>query len=557
MLGARLFLPKNGLPICAAAVVLLAYGAWVLFGPIERGHDTYLTFFRVGTWVNALAAGDPFSTWTPMDAHGFGSPMPFFYHKLFNLVAASIALVTGDVVMGVRLGLLFFSAVMFFGMCACAARVGADRRAQFVVATACLLSPYAIVSMVQRGAAAEYAAMALVPFIIAFVIDMSRGAARAAQALALLAVLALVALAHVIIFVAVVGLLMLYGFGLYMCEPRMGAPLLAVTGVALVAFFALVYVPFDFWAGYFSPTQARLNGLPANNTVPLLSVFSIWPRSWFAWPVPVLLIGLAVQLRHRRDPRALLVLLAGAMAFALLLLMTRPAAPLWRLSGQLDFVQFPWRLLSIATPLMFVAFAGMLEQLSPLPKARLQIAMLAIATLHVSLMLFSLNWHIGPVSIDALRDSAAAVGPGPDAGGEYFPARYRQRLADTPDILRVRAGSILPEQRPLLESAGGCEAVAAPGRQPFRELRVAVVCGSAGWVRINQFLTPFLDVSAVEASGLTSAPVPGNPFMKFSLPAGHWTLDVRERSYLELVALAWRARLSHLRTAAPSPVETS
>jgi hypothetical protein len=77
----------------------------------------------------------------------------------------------------------------------------------------------------------------------------------------------------------------------------------------------------------------------------------------------------------------------------------------------------------------------------------------------------------------------------------------------------------------------------------FDKLRVSGVCAHPGRVRINQFSTPFLDSFATNEEGIVVKPIASTLAIEFALPAGHWTIMVRQRSYIELVKMAWRAKL--------------
>lgn len=526
------------------AILIFACGAGILLGPIVNGHDTYISFSHVEIWVNALRAGDLASTWTPVDANGFGSPVPFFYHKLFNLVAAALTLVTGDIVTGVRLAALFFAALMLYGTCACAARLGADRRSQLVIGIACVLSPYAVVCLIARGAVAEYSAMALIPLGIALTLDLFNAQRSNRRAIELFVLLIFLALAHLVIFLAAAGMLILLALYLLVRAPARGIRLLAASGGALLLFVILIYAPFTVWGAFFCPAQAQLHGLPADNAVSLLRIFSPNPGSWFAWPIPVLLIGLAIQFRHQQGRRSTIVIILGLAAFLVTLCMTRLAAPLWRSSELLNFVQFPWRLLSITTPLIFVAFAGMLEQMPAALKRYAQIGLLAITAFNVGGSLLSVKSIYATIPLAELRHDMPSAGPGPDAGGEYFPARYQDQLAASPDILKVKASSVLPARRNLVETTGGCGFKQIAGVSYFRTLQINAICNSDGTLLINQFSTPFLAVTATNTEqGTVVLPVRGGPFIELPLSKGNWSVVVRQRSYLELVKMAWERKL--------------
>jgi hypothetical protein len=544
MSGFRPVVSSPSLVACLAGILVFVCGAGILLGPIVNGHDTYISFSHAEIWVSALKAGDLVSTWTPVDANGFGSPVPFFYHKLFNIVAAALTLASGDIVTGCRLGVLFFAAVMLYGTCICAARLGADRCSQLVIGIACVLSPYGVICLVARGAFAEYSAMALVPLGIALTVDLFVAPKSSRRAFELFLLLVCLALAHLIIFLAADG--MLIGLALYLIvrSPGKGVRLLAASASALLLFVVLIYVPFTVWGAYFCPGQAQIHGLPADNAVSFIRIFSPNPGSWFAWPIPVLLIGLAIQFRHRHGHHSTIAITLGVAAFLMTLCMTQLAAPLWRSSELLNFVQFPWRLLSITTPMIFVAFAGMLEQMPATPKRYAQLGLLAITAFNVAGGLLAVSNIYTTISIAELRHEKPSSGPGPDAGGEYFPARYQEPLAASPDILKVKASSVLPGRRSLVDSTGGCSFRQIAGVSYFGTLQISASCETDGTLEINQFSTPFLAITATNAErGMIAQPIRGEPFIELPLSRGNWTVRVRQRSYMELVKMAWEKKL--------------
>ncbi|MEM5437224.1 6-pyruvoyl-tetrahydropterin synthase-related protein [Paraburkholderia diazotrophica] len=533
-----------------AGILVFAYAVAVLSGPIVAGHDMYLSFSHVETWTTAMRAGDFMSVWTPAHANGFGSPLPFFYHKLFNLVAAALTIATGDIVAGFRLAILLFSGVMFQGVYRCTALLGASRQTRVVTAVACTMSPYALICIVERGAAAEYSAMALVPLCAAYAAELILRRPKPWLGVKLFVVLCLLALAHIVTFAVTAGLLAAFALALLKSSRRRALILLTASAGALMLFVILIYVPFLVWGNYFSPTQARLHGLPADNAVPLIRVLSPNPASWFGWPVLALLAALGFLLRHRKDKRAKAPLVTGLTALALILLTTRMSAPMWRLSAQLDFVQFPWRLLSIATPLIFATFAGTVERLPASLKRHTLFAILGLSVIHAAGMLYWVHGVFTTIPSAELRQSSPSTGPGPDAGGEYFPARYRDALAATPDILATGAASVLPARRAFADSTGGCTLNSPANVAYVQRLQIAVTCTSAGTARINQFDTPFLETWMTsndndKGGAMRVRRIEGGPMIEFALPPGDWTLHVRQRSYLELVGLAWRQKIEY------------
>lgn len=537
------YVPGERLIALVTGCVLAAYVLATLFSPILRGLDTYISFSHLYIWTEALKAGDLLSTWTPVDGNGFGSPVPFFYHKLFNLVGAALALTTGDIVSAYRLAVLVFSAVMFAGVYVCAGRFGAARLSRLVIATAALCAPYALTKLVAGGSVAEYSASALVPFVIALAIDYRTGNAGKWHGVALFALMVLLALAHALIFVAVAGLLMMFAAYQVITSAKGRWSLSIATAATLVLFLVLMYVPFTYWAAYFCPDQARIFGRPADNLLSVATVFWRSPRSAFGWPFFALIACMAVQLRHPKQAAASVAFGLGVLALLLVVLMTRLARPFWLMSDQLDFVQFPWRLLAVATPLCLLGLAGMIERLSPAIRRRVQLGLLVVALVNAGCMLHLFNRDFEPIPDAQLRREVPTTSIiGPDAGGEYYPAAYQAALAKI-KVWQTPTTSVLPAQRPLVDGTG-CTYATVPRPLHYDALRVAVDCRANGNVRINQFATPFLSSIATDEHGRTIAPFADRPFIEFALPAGRWVVEVRTRTYLELVMMAWRAKLS-------------
>jgi hypothetical protein len=526
--------------------VLAIYLAFLWLGPIVRGDDTTNSFMHLDVWSTALRAGNPLPVWASEHANGFGSPMPFFYHKLFNLVGAIFVLLTADTVTGFRCAVFVFSVVQLTGAYQCARRLELGTLSSIAAAAACLLAPYAINNMVIRGAVAEYSAMALVPWILLLVLDFHLEVHRKWHAFMLFAVLGLLALAHVLIFVAVAGLLL--GLSLYwiVTGHRGRLTFALVIGASVLAFAMLFYVPFAYWSVLFCPDQARIFGKSADNLVPVLTLLQPLPRTGLGWPGLALLVAMTAKLRRVKSKSDNPAFALGTIAIFLMLVTTSVAAPLWRLSSLFDFFQFPWRVLAVATPLAIIALFGLMENIEPVQRQRLQIWLLLIALVSDVISINSLKSpppYSRTIPLAELRHQVPSSTPNPDANGEYFPAAYQNRLR----LVEIKAwgeglDAVLPARRPLVE-AHGCE-VADMVRPPYFELlRISGVCTQLGRIRVNQFATPFLDSVATDDTGRMIHPDAKAQIIEFTLPPGHWTILVRQRRYDELVRMAWFGKL--------------
>ena len=73
-------------------------------------HDGVACFQKVEIFRLAFAGGNLLPLWTPLAENGYGSPFPFFYHRLFNTLAGAVALATGSTYSAVKVVIpLFFS----------------------------------------------------------------------------------------------------------------------------------------------------------------------------------------------------------------------------------------------------------------------------------------------------------------------------------------------------------------------------------------------------------------------------------------------------------------
>lgn len=548
----RVRLPGVRLYVGMMGIALAAYVFAILFAPIRREWDTYLSFSHLYVWTAELRSFNVLSTWTPLDANGYGSPLPFFYHKLLNVMGAALSIASGDIVIGYRLTILTFSATLFAGIYLCARRLGGDRISSSAMATASVLAPYYMLK-IYFGTVADYSAAALIPFVVALVLDAREGRFGMTKAAALLATLLLLELAHVLVAAMAFGVLL--PVVVYLCISTRKAYLaLIATMLALVVFVGFFYVPFNFWSAEFSPAQAFIGGGVENHLLGLSDLLSPSPLSSFGWPYFALMAGVALYaFRARRvtDPRMRAAFVLGCISLAIVFMTMKITRPFWLLGGPLEFIQFPFRLLSVATPLCLAAVAGLLGQLQPGTKRYVQFAILLFALANAA-RLASIGLHIkSPYWPAELAMSHAELNRevpphqviGPDAGGEYLPAALHPVLART-DVFKTPISTILPAPRPFIE-ADGCRYPAMAHPSTLHLLQLPVTCAAGGTLRINQFSTSMLESYATNGT-TTIPPRTDSLFIDFALPPGQWTVTVRQRNWLELTVLAWRAKLAPL-----------
>jgi hypothetical protein len=320
--------------------------------------------------------------WFPNFDHGYGYPFLSYYAPLFHWCSGGWTLLLGSATAGVRANLTAWLALGTAGMYVAAERfwslvAGHARRprgAGVIAAIGWLGSPYPLADVYVRGDGAEFAALQLLPWTLWAALGVvSPAGARheASRCLVLAAVVAAGILAHNFLGLVVVGLaLATIPLGLGVGPSARGIArraLLVVVGVG----WALLLSKF-FWLPAlmemgFTRIEAMRQGYfhYANHFVVPANLLRLrqWgfgvsvPGAGDLMPLHLGVVGAAAALSvaaalwiGRRDPRCVRGVAVATAATSLVILVTTPAsAVLWRQVPLLQFAQFPWRLLSLAT----------------------------------------------------------------------------------------------------------------------------------------------------------------------------------------------------------------
>ena len=93
---------------------LLACSRILVLPGWPENHDGVACFQKVEIFRRAFADGNLLPLWTPLAENGYGSPFPFFYHRLFNTLAGAVALATGSAYTAVKvvIPLLLFTGAL-------------------------------------------------------------------------------------------------------------------------------------------------------------------------------------------------------------------------------------------------------------------------------------------------------------------------------------------------------------------------------------------------------------------------------------------------------------
>jgi hypothetical protein len=349
--------------VSAAALSLapvLSHEGW----PVN--HENLAWRFRTLVYADHFAQGDLLPVWSSEDFFGLGTPLPFFYHKLFYILSGLLYLACGSVKASVTASLGVFLVLGSAGLHQTLLRLRVAPAAAALLAAALPLQSYTIFDWLVRGAMADLSASMIVPWVLYSVVVALQERRLPWH---LPASLVLLALAHSVLGFAIGLFALAAGLAVWARLPR-GEKLRELRRLVLAAAVcALLFAP---WALAF----ARLRGTydisaavpasfePARNFRLLSETYALrweWtPDTFLVWGARIspetLVAGIATlvavaiaALRRGRAPfreePALGFLLGGL--FLCFLLQLRLAAPLYALVPGLHFIQFPFRWLSL------------------------------------------------------------------------------------------------------------------------------------------------------------------------------------------------------------------
>ena len=474
-------------------------------------HDGAACFHRVETFRRAFADGNLLPLWSSLAENGYGSPFPFFYHRLFNTLAGAVALATGSAYTAVKIVIPLF---LFLGAVGMRRALFAMGLGEFHAVSGALLlvfSNYAYTDWVVRGAFAEFAAFMLVPWLTLAALGVVEGKPRAGWGLG--AVLSLIFFAHSLIFVFAFALVFVGFLGALLLSRDRRRALFNLGQTALVVLPLTGPFVFGIWLfGKDLDLDRQRMGMFSvfRNFVPLGEYFydrvGGWTSSTAGYSVEigrgfntlavVSFAAVVVSFVRGELPTARLRetlsawFLALGIGFSSLVLQTPLAAPLYRLAPPLQFIQFPWRLLAFSTTasiLILCLSQKLVEAAWPRPAVRY-----GLRAALVGAVLFQVYYGVGRPPPGRLFSPAAieaSLSTEPLGATSGFDGAFRPR------------GVPLPPPRPFLEATGcvvksASPAAALSGRADVPELRLTVDAAPGGTLVINQFANPFLAVDA-------------------------------------------------------------
>jgi hypothetical protein len=533
--------------------LLLAFSQIIYGQGWPMSHEGTGWLQRMNVVRNALSHGDIFPLWWSDGAWGLGSPMPLLYHKLFNFIAAPLSLVIGNVKDSVVVTLAILSAAGIYGLRRLCEQVTAPGWIPNVLALSFPHLSYAVTDWLVRGSFAEYAAMAVGTWLLAWCAALVR---TGHVSRSIVPILVGMFLAHSVI--AMYGLLLValalgiwlsrsahrtksqlreLGLAAALCLGILG-PLLLLMGVVSSKvntgyLDTGVYHPVrQFWdlsryvwdENYVWGIDWRSYTVQLD-TVLLLALFAagvalavvdfrnLKPRDSGRDSTPPLAA-------HRRGSALWFILVS---LFVVLFLQTRAAAGYYNHVPGAALLQFPWRLLSFAAPLLVALVCSRFVRLQADTGAGVRCA---VAT---AVLLLVTSPALRPIRYDRLPESVLTSQRMPPSNEwrEYWPGRADR----TPQI----EGYIrdLAHQGVSDVAKGRCFGSEMPSEE-YLVRKFSVVCKDKSVVALPVASYGLSSVRA-DKGRLKHSSVADDPRLRVELPAGNHVLRVELPTVWRLV----------------------
>jgi|GEM_PF-1743077 len=343
------------------AVTLFVVGAAWLPRTWMGGHEPWAYLFRASEFHGQIAGGELRPRWCPNFYWGYGYPLFVFYPPGFFYGSSLFQGLGFSVFSALKLVNLVGCAVGFVGLWRLARMVASDGAAR-VAAVLGTLATYRFVDLYVRGDFAEGLAMALLPWVLAGVIEVARGVSGGWWRLGFAVAGAM--WIHTITGFLACLVLLFSGLGL-----AARGRIRAFVQVGLAGAFGLVlsasyWLPamamrplvqtekmtglgdggYSFhWSVHFVALRQRFEqGFGFGSSMPELAD----GMSFGSSPLLLAAVVAGLVLLRRRELRAVVgPLLLGLLATNVAMLAV--STPVWKHAPLLSFFQFPWRLLGL------------------------------------------------------------------------------------------------------------------------------------------------------------------------------------------------------------------
>ena len=370
-------------------------------------HELRTFFLRTYIYTRHFSQWDFFPVWSVLDNHELGSPQPILYHKIFYLFAAFFYLLTASLKVSIVLTLLLFMVVGAFGVFKLCKFVGCSSFIAFCGGAMLIVANYTVTNWLIRGAVAESVGAMIVPW---FLLECLRSLTYSRITKRCVFYFCLIFLSHSVLAyycLLIVGTLgILYTlfsktFLHFFSWKNLIGPFLVGAVTTGPYLYAMMVIGKDY-------DLERLGSqyVPKDEFKPLLSY--LWDTEWvwgrafvpytiqidvpllvlFVIGIVILVVGVNLRAIYRnslffRSFQArdyLITYLFGGILIICVVLQLSMTLPFYDYFPGAAYIQFPWRLLSLVTPVLIVLclFLISFPSFKPVPMASNSLSVIAL-----------------------------------------------------------------------------------------------------------------------------------------------------------------------------------
>lgn len=431
----------------------------VIFGHGWPQNHEYLQFFdRTYVWADHFRQGDFLPIWSSSDAGGYGTPLPLYYQKLFHVVNAVFFIVFSNIKVATIATLFLFSMIGIYGLRAAMKFVSTNKSVVNILPLVLPITGYAITLWFVRGAMAELTAFAILPWLLWWCLRLIK-----INKISYWIILIFPALFYAHNAIALVSLIFIGITVIAVLTNTVKCKELFISSwkkalicfVSIVALIAPILGLQAMMNKDYNPTDKidDIQNLDVGFKPPLDYLFDrnyVWLHSSSGLSVQVdillwvsiivlVIVGLLVWwMRNGRrklsNDRAMWVVIVSLLLYgALQLEVTRP---IYEMIHVLSLIQFPWRMLTVITPLLILVVGLSLDKLWPKMMKRSVLSILLALWLVLYLAFSPLTY---PNEVKRLNIRSDYPTEPLYASGEYLPITYTKagELIDNVGMMKL------------------------------------------------------------------------------------------------------------------------
>lgn len=489
--------------------------------PMNHENNTF--FIRTLIQAQHYSFSDFFPIYSSLDNKGLGSPYPAFYHKLFYAVSATFFLVCSDIKIATVATILFFLVIGAFGIFSVLCYLKLSKVTALAGGIFLITANYTITNWLIRGAMAELSAMMITPWVIYYFLQ-SLDEKKITFGLGISS--ALLFLAH-----SVLGLYVILTFMIATLFSQKITDLKLFfnkfSALAIAAFLAISFP--NFFAIYSFSEEFNLSWItstsynPQSQMYPLSDYFfslNKWKfgenfynitRQIDAVFLIMLVIGLAAYFFNRKATQNLKILSPFFISLIFCLWLLTPfALGFYEFFPGAKFIQFPWRLLAIITPLFIIISLFLLENFLNKKTSEVLILCSVLCAVLLCGSLIKLRYRSILVSNDLADYGKVSF----NAFGEYVPRSLAGNELLTYEEIEKRNSQL------------GCKTISQPLNAEVKKITFEFECEKNAQIILPFFITKFHKISK---------PCQKNDgWCEISLPKGASAVDVDIPNFFSL-----------------------